>query len=455
MQARKPDAMNMPGDTVVAIATPPGIGGIGILRVSGPLCRGIAESFLGHAARPRHAHVCVFGDGAGDLIDRGLLLWFPGPHSFTGEDVLELHAHGSPVALGMLQARVVELGALPARPGEFSERAFLNGKLDLTQAEAIADLIASGSTAAARAALRSLEGEFSDRVRRLTAALIRLRGYLEAAIDFADEQIDFLATPEVFQHLDVLQSDLAGLLIETQRGVRLTDGLHVVIAGKPNAGKSSLLNKLAQSDRAIVTEIAGTTRDVLRETIELDGVAVALVDTAGLRESEDAIEREGVRRARAELALADVALLVTEDDLEDDASIPGDLADGAIGIVIHNKIDLRGGVPRRRMCGTNVHLWLSALSGEGLDLLRTELKRAAAYEESSGGSFSARIRHVNALERAGRELDSARVALFQQQAIELALEDLRRVQEALGEITGEFSNEDLLGKIFSTFCIGK
>lgn len=430
--------------------------GIGVLRVSGPLSSVIAQTFLMRAPRPRHAYLCAFRDARGAVIDRGLLLWFPAPRSFTGEDVLELHAHGSPVVLGLLRTRIVELGARMARAGEFSERAFLNGKLDLTQAEAIADLIASGSEAAARAASRSLDGEFSEHVNALTAGVVRLRSQLEAVVDFAEEDIDSPADPETLRDLEMLRSDLANLRAATRHGVRLTDGLHAVIIGRPNAGKSSLLNALAQSDRAIVTATAGTTRDVLRETIDLDGVAVSLVDTAGLRESNDAIELEGVRRARVELEHADVALLVSEDpDTVVESALFSGVADSAQRVVIHNKIDVSGATPKVERGHDCTHIWLSARSGQGLDLLRMELRRFAGNDESGQGAFSARSRHVVALERASRELDAAREVLIEQQAVELALEDLRRVQRALGEVTGEFSNEDLLGAIFSSFCIGK
>lgn len=448
--------MSARADTIAAVASAPGIGGVGVLRISGPAAGTIAGRLLGRAPRPRHAHYAAFADAAGEIIDRGLLLWFPAPRSYTGEDVLELQGHGSPVALRRLLARTIELGARHARPGEFSERAFLNGKLDLAQAEAVADLIASGSDAAARAAMRSLDGEFSRRVHALTEAVVRLRVWIEAAIDFPEEEIDFLATPQLADDLAGLRTRLAELLAGARRGVRLADGLHVVIVGRPNVGKSSLLNALAASERAIVTEIAGTTRDVLRETIDLDGIALTLVDTAGLREADDLVEREGIRRARAELERADLALLLDDGAAPHDAAeLCADLPAQLAHIVIHNKIDLADGRPRAETIGDTAHIWLSARSGAGLDLLIAELKRHAGQGESAEGAFTARARHVAALERAGDHLAAAEQALLVHRAGELAAEELRQVQHALGEITGEFSSDDLLGEIFSSFCIGK
>lgn len=443
-------------DTIAAVATPRGEGGIGVIRVSGAATASIARALLGRNPTPRHAHYCAFADADGAPIDRGLLLYFKAPRSYTGEDVLELQTHGSPVVLRLLVARLVELGARHARPGEFSERAFLNGKVDLAQAEAVADLIASGSETAARAALRSLDGEFSRRVRALTAGVVRLRVWIEAAIDFPEEEIDFLAAPELRADLAAARTDLAGLLEGARRGVRLADGLHVVIVGRPNAGKSSLLNALAASERAIVTEIAGTTRDLVRETVEIDGVALTLVDTAGLRESPDVIEREGIRRARAELERADVALLVTDadGDAEADVALLAGVPAGARRIVAHNKIDRCERPARREHRGDDVHLWLSAKTGAGLDLLHAEL-RDLATGAGGDGAWTARARHVSALERARTHLGAAASALVERNAGELAAEELREVQRALGEITGEFSTDDLLGEIFSAFCIGK
>lgn len=448
--------MNAHADTIAAVATAPGAGGVGVLRISGPAAAAIAHVLLGHEPRARHAHYAAFRDAAGQAIDRGLLLWFPAPRSYTGEDVLELQAHGSPVVLRLLLARTIELGARHARPGEFSERAFLNGKLDLAQAEAVADLVASGSDAAARAAQRSLEGAFSERVHALVADVVSLRVWIEAAIDFPEEEVDFLATPRLAADLDRIRGDLDALLAATRRGVRLADGLHAVIVGRPNTGKSSLLNALAQSERAIVTDIAGTTRDVLRETIDLDGIALTLVDTAGLRESGDVVEREGIRRAREELERADLAILVSDGaNAEEDARLLDELPAGTARLVVHNKIDLVGLAPRSEVGDDGTHVWLSARAGAGLDLLVAELQRHAGHDEASDGAFSARARHVAALERAHTHLGSAADALNVQRAGELAAEELRLVQHVLGEITGEFGSDDLLGAIFSSFCIGK
>lgn len=448
--------MSAATDTIAAIATASAPAGVGVLRISGPRAPAIAQALLGRAPRARHAHYATFRDAAGEIIDRGLLLAFPQPRSYTGEEVVELHAHGNPMLLQALLARVIELGARAAQPGEFTQRAFLNGKLDLAQAEAVADLIASTSRAAARAAQRSLDGEFSRRSQALTAELVRVRSWIEASIDFSDEDIDFLDNAALRADLDALRAALADLLAATRRGVRLRDGLHVVIVGQPNVGKSSLLNALAASERAIVTAIAGTTRDVLRETIDLDGIAFTLADTAGLRDTDDEVEREGVRRAHAELARADLALVLPASEAPADvaallATLPPDTA----RIIIHNKIDLVPGLaPRRERSADTSHLWLSARTGQGLDLLVAELRSHAGAGEGSAGTFSARTRHVAALERAQTALQDALAALHAGQA-ELAAEELRQAQHAIGEITGEFTADDLLGAIFSSFCIGK
>ena len=442
-------------DTIAAIASAPGAAGIGVVRVSGPRVPAIAQALLGRAPEPRHAHLSSFRDGDGTLIDRGLLLHFPAPHSYTGEHVLELQGHGSAVLLDLLLKRVCVLGARLARPGEFTERAFLNGKLDLAQAEAVADLIAARSEAGARAALRSLDGALSRRVHALLDALIALRVHVEAAIDFPEEEIDFLADPAIAHQLEALRIQLAQLLIETRRGVRLADGLKVAIVGRPNAGKSSLLNALAQSERAIVTPIAGTTRDVLRETVSLDGAVLELADTAGLRDTHDEVEREGVRRARAELARADLVLLVTEAaHAEADLDLLAELPANVARLAIVNKIDLDAQPPRAETHAGLLHLWVSARTGQGLDRLREELKVRAGVG-SGEGAFSARRRHVAALERIRAHLDHAAAALAASRAGELAAEDLRHAQHALGEITGSYTSDDLLGAIFGSFCIGK
>jgi tRNA modification GTPase len=437
-------------DTIAAIATPPGAGGIGVIRLSGPEVPRLAARLLGREPSPRHAHVARFTDADGELIDTGLLIHFPAPASFTGEHVLELQVHGSPPLLQRLLRRLAFLGVRAARAGEFSERAFLNGKLDLVQAEAIADLIAAGSEAAARAAQRSLQGEFSRRVEALVEATIELRVRVEAAIDFSDDAIDAISPEALSQGIAALLDRADALLAAARQGQRLTDGLHVVLIGRPNAGKSSLLNALAADERAIVTPQPGTTRDLLREVVRVDGVELTLVDTAGLRDSDDPIEQEGMRRARDEAARADLILNVLGDG---EAFASDDRADGVDRIVIHNKIDLFGAPARREHVEGVEHLYLSARSGAGLNLLRDSL--AARRLPGAEGGFSARARHVAALERARLELADAQLALARLGAPELAAEHLRQVQNALGEITGAFGAEDLLGRIFANFCIGK
>ncbi|HKZ09564.1 MAG TPA: tRNA uridine-5-carboxymethylaminomethyl(34) synthesis GTPase MnmE [Rhodanobacteraceae bacterium] len=446
--------MSSANDTIVAIATPPGRGGIGVVRISGSRVRAIANALCGIELEPRRVQLTAFAGTDGTAIDRGLALFFAAPHSFTGEDVLELHAHGSPIVLDALVRRACELGARGARAGEFSERAFLNGKLDLNQAEAVADLIAARSEVQARAALRSLEGEFSRRADALAKLIVRLRVEVEAAIDFSDDASESASKPVIERLFEDAANGLQGLLAAARRGVRLTDGMHAVIVGEPNVGKSSLLNALAGNDRAIVTEMPGTTRDVLRESIVLADVELTLADTAGLRESTDLVEGEGIRRARAELARADLVLRVVERK----AAVAGaTLFDGAppsaARIVIINKIDLDGAPPLRSERDGALCIALSARTGEGLDLLRTALREAALGGER-GGEFSARSRHVFALERADASLQNARSALATATP-ELIAEDLVAAQRALGEIVGTFTSEDLLGAIFSTFCVGK
>jgi tRNA modification GTPase len=442
-------------DTIAAIASAPGAAGVGMVRVSGPAAPAIAQILFGRMPQPRHAHFAAFRDGAGELIDRGLLLHFPAPASYTGEHVLELQGHGSVVLLDLLLRRVCELGARLARPGEFTERAFLNGKLDLAQAEAVADLIAARSQAGARAALQSMEGVFSHKVASLLQSLIALRVHIEAAIDFPEEEIDFLADPAIGRHLETVRGELAELLREAQRGLRLNDGLRVAIIGRPNAGKSSLLNALAGSDRAIVNAAAGTTRDVLRESLSLDGIALELADTAGLRDTDDEVEREGVRRAHGELQRADVALLVTDaghasTDLAFFTALPA----GVERLVLINKID-RDRLDARVESRDDVHwLWASAKTGAGLDALREHLKRLAGAG-SGEGAFSARRRHLLALQKVDAHLDRTASILASSRAGELAAEELRQAQHALGEITGSYSSDDLLGAIFGSFCIGK
>ncbi len=442
-------------DTIAAIASAPGAAGVGIVRVSGPLAPAIGHALLGRTPKPRYAHFAALRNRAGDLIDRGLLLYFPAPASYTGEHVLELQGHGSAVLLDLLLHRVCDLGARLARPGEFTERAFLNGKLDLAQAEAVADLIAARSQAGARAALQSMEGVFSHKVATLLQALIALRVHIEAAMDFPEDEIDFLADPALAARLTDVRHTLADLLHAAERGMRLNDGLRVVIIGRPNVGKSSLLNALSGRDRAIVNAAAGTTRDVLRESLSLDGVALELADTAGLRDTDDEVEREGVRRAHGELQHADVAMLVTEaEHAHADRELFSTLATSVQRVVLVNKIDRSGGVARYEQREHEHWLWVSVKTGAGLAALREVLKTMAGAGAGEG-AFSARRRHVVALQQVAGHLAAAANHLGTARAGELAAEELHQAQRALGEITGVYSSDDLLGAIFSSFCVGK
>lgn len=447
--------MNPSTDTIAAIATPPGHGGVGMVRVSGPDVPAITHALFGELPRARLAGLHDFRAADGALIDSGLVLYFPAPASFTGEHVLELHGHGGPVVLDLVLARVLELGARNARPGEFSERAFLNGKLDLAQAEAIADLIDSGTAQAARAAVRSLHGEFSRQVHNLLEQLIELRSYVEAALDFPDEELDLLADRQVVARLDELQHQLEHVYQVAHHGQLLRDGMTLVICGRPNAGKSSLLNALAGHDAAIVTEVPGTTRDVLREHIQIDGLPLHIIDTAGLHDSPDPVEQHGMQRTRRELGNADRALLVIDDQdgfTDADAAILEALPAGVAHTRIFNKIDLSGRSPGAVEDMDAVAI--SARTGAGLAALRGHLKHGAGFSEQPEGGFSARRRHLDALERATRHVREG-VRQLERQAGELLAEELRQAQQALNEITGEFTSDDLLGRIFSDFCIGK
>ncbi|MEA3252529.1 MAG: tRNA uridine-5-carboxymethylaminomethyl(34) synthesis GTPase MnmE [Pseudomonadota bacterium] len=449
-------------DTIAALATPPGRGGVGIIRVSGPACQAIAEVMLGHCPAPRHAAYGAFTGANGQVVDEGIALYFPGPHSFTGEDVLELHGHGGTVLMDLLLEHCVTLGARLARPGEFSERAFLNDKLDLAQAEAIADLIDASSRAAAENALRSLQGEFSNRVASLVERLIELRMHVEAAIDFPEEEIDFLADGRIAAKLGEVQDELGEVRQAAGQGALMREGMNVVIAGRPNAGKSSLLNALTQQETAIVTEIAGTTRDVLREHIHLDGMPLHVIDTAGLRDTPDAVEQIGVARAWAEIEKADRVLLLV-DAATDAATDPmaiwpefvSRLPDPARLTLVRNKIDSSHEPPGVVLSTTPPIVRLSAKTGQGVDSLKEHLKSIMGYSATAEGRFSARRRHLDALDRAERALSNGEAQLQVYAAGELLAEDLREAQQALGEITGEFSADDLLGKIFGEFCIGK
>ena len=465
-------------DTIAAIATPPGRGGIGIVRVSGPDCARIATAVIGALPAPRVAALRPFVGDDGEPIDVGLAIHFPAPHSLTGEDVLELQGHGGPVVLETLLRRVLALGARAAAPGEFTQRAFLNGRIDLAQAEAVADLIDSGSTAAARAALRSLRGEFSAQVHELAEAMLELRMWVEAAIDFPEEEIDFLADRALGERMANVRGRFDALERCARQGALLRDGLTLVIAGRPNAGKSSLLNRLAGYDAAIVTAIPGTTRDVLRERIEIDGLPVHVLDTAGLRDAPDEVEAEGIRRARREIERADRVLYVVDaSDAGAVAAIDADLAalpEGTRCTIVMNKVDRIGGAARiethadelatadesaqRPVAGhggspPRVHL--SAASSEGLDLLREHLKACVGFHPTGEGALSARARHLDALRRARAHVETAATLLTERHAGELVAQELTYGQRDLGEITGEVSSEDLLGRIFGSFCIGK
>jgi len=448
--------MDKHAETIVAIATAKAPAGIGILRLSGPRSLAIAETITAKKIISRRVVYARFLDEEQEVIDDGVAIYFAGPHSYTGEDVVELQAHGNPYLLMQLQKRCMALGARQARPGEFTERAFLNEKLDLAQAEAVADLISAGSEAAARAARRSLDGEFSKRVHEVEQGLVQLRVYIEAALDFPEEEIDFLAAPELQARLQRVRHDMTVLLEEAERGKRLLDGVHVVIAGAPNVGKSSLLNRLAGEERAIVTDIAGTTRDVLRESITLDGVVITLVDTAGLRETDDVVEREGIKRAHRELAEADLALAVIDDRSADDSI--RDLRESLTGVPqilwLHNKCDLSARPVSQELREDGWHLWLSARLGLGFDELAEKLREVAGLKELDAGSFSARARRVEALIRASAALGLAEEQLGHKQG-ELAAQELRDSHHALGEITGHMDADALLGKIFTSFCIGK
>lgn len=436
------------------MATPPGRGGVGIVRISGPQTQAIARALLTKLPPPRYAMFTPFFDQTRQAIDQGLALFFPSPHSFTGEDVLELHAHGGPVVMDMLLKETLALGAILARPGEFSERAFLNGKLDLAQAEAIADLIESSSESAARSAVRSLQGVFSENVQQVVNALIHIRTFVEAAIDFPEEEADFLNDETLTAQLAALQQQIASLLQATQQGCLLRDGMTVVLIGRPNVGKSSLLNALAQNDSAIVSALPGTTRDLLREQIQIDGLPLHIIDTAGLRDTQDPVEHEGMRRARAALAQADHALVL----FDAPSQIPDLVAEVPPAMsytLVRNKIDLEPTAPAMRTTPQGAAIALSAKTGAGLDLLRQHLKACMGYQAAGEGAFIARRRHLDAMQRAQAHVQAGVAQLQQARAGELLAEELRQAQQALSEITGTYTSDDLLGSIFSSFCIGK
>lgn len=444
-------------ETIAALATPPGRGGVGIIRVSGPLASRVAQATLGHCPKPRYAEYLPFHDQQGNVLDQGLALYFPGPHSFTGEDVLELQGHGGPVVMDMLLHSVMQHGARMARPGEFSERAFLNDKLDLTQAEAIADLIDAGSEQAARTALRSLQGAFSAAIHELVAEVTRVRVYVEAAMDFPEEEIDFLSEGRVAEQVQALQHQLDGILQQAHQGSLIREGINVVLVGQPNAGKSSLLNALSKREAAIVTEVPGTTRDVIREEILLDGLPLHILDTAGLRESGDIVEQEGMRRTWQAVEQADMLLVLVDDAQgfsEVEQSILARVGAKLHRVVLYNKCDKTGRAAGIVSTDPYPVIAISATRGDGLAELSATIRRLVGLQQHAEGSFMARRRHVTALQQAATHLQQAGEQAQQRQG-ELVAEELKQVQQHLGEITGEVSSDDLLGKIFSSFCIGK
>lgn len=440
---------------IAAVATAPGRGGIGVVRISGPALADMARLLTGRALQPRVATLAQFRDGTGAVLDQGIAIHFPAPQSFTGEDVLELQGHGGPVVMQQLLTRCLELGARLAEPGEFTRRAFLNEKLDLAQAEAVADLIEASTAAAARSAIRSLSGEFSQSIRHLVEGLIELRMLVEATLDFPEEEIDPLRDTDALVRLQRVRMDLSLLRKRAEQGRVLRSGLQVVLAGRPNAGKSSLLNRLAGEERAIVTDIPGTTRDALREVIQVEGIPLHIIDTAGLRATDDPVEKAGIERTWREIGQADVILQMvdvrTGPDLADE-DIDGRLPQGVPRIMLHNKTDLTGQPASRWQEGGRTHIALSALTGDGLPLLHEALLQVAGWHGHGEDVILARERHLNALAEAGDHLVTAERLLGQ---IEFSAEELRLAQEALSRITGEFSADDLLGEIFSRFCIGK
>jgi tRNA modification GTPase len=445
-------------DTIAAIATAPGRGGVGVIRISGSNLLPFAIALTGKTPKPRYATLADFKAADGAAVDSGILLFFPNPHSFTGEDVLELQGHGGPVVMQMLLARCLDLGARLAEPGEFSRRAFLNGKMDLAQAEAVADLIDASTASAARSAVRSLQGEFSRAIGELNEELINLRMLVEATLDFPEEDIDFLKAADAFGRLQRLQSKLAEIFDRAGQGKLLQAGLHVVLAGQPNVGKSSLLNRLAGDDLAIVTAVAGTTRDALRSTIQIEGIPLHIIDTAGLRETDDEVEKIGIERSWREIERADVILLLVDARSgvgAADREILARLPERLKRVTVYNKIDLSGAVAERHDEPDGVAISLSAKANQGIELLRSELLRIAGWHPAED-VFIARERHLRALAEAQEHIGAARnVIEGRLPAIELFAEELRLAQQALGEITGEFSADDLLGVIFSRFCIGK
>jgi len=442
-------------DIIAAIATAPGRGGIGVIRISGPALKTFALGLTPRTLQPRRAVLSPFLDASGNPLDEGLALFFAAPHSYTGEDVLELQGHGGPVVMRQLLQRCLELGARLARPGEFTERAYLNGRMDLAQAEGVADLIEASTALAARAALHSLSGEFSQLIQQLIDKTVALRTLLEATLDFPEEEVTFLTAGRAGEQLSAVREQLAATLAATRQGSLLRDGIQVVLIGAPNVGKSSLLNQFAGDEVAIVTEVPGTTRDSVREQIEIDGLPVHIIDTAGLRETEDTVERIGINRTWAMIEKADLALLVSDASSTDEsanAAIIDRLPAGLSRIHVINKIDLANGAGKREQTDAGACVWVSAKTGEGLPLLKQAIWEHAGWHPSGEGVFTARVRHVEALQAAQHHLA---LAAGLTDRLELYAEELRLAHEALCAITGEYTPDDLLGEIFSTFCIGK
>ena len=442
-------------DTIAAIATASGAGGIGVVRVSGPLAATIASQILGHCPTPRYAAYLDFKSDNSELIDRGIAIFYANPHSYTGEDVLELQAHGGTALMQILLARCISLGARQAEPGEFTRRAYLNGKIDLAQAEAVADVINASTVEAARSAMRSLSGEFSNYINEVLAKLINLRLYVEAYLDFPEEEIDFITQGNVDKKLAEITNQLSAVFAKAKQGSLLREGIHVVLVGQPNVGKSSLMNALAGEEVAIVTAIAGTTRDTIKSAIRINDVPLHIIDTAGLRDTDDEVEKFGIARAWRATETADIALLLVDTAYgitNAEKSILGRLPQEIAKIWVHNKVDVSRETPEIRQINGETHIYLSAKTGQGLDLLKAQLLKLVGYQANSEGIFMARARHLQALMQVSQHLQSAAKQI---NLAELVAEELRLAQEALGRITGEFSPDDLLGEIFSKFCIGK
>ncbi len=456
----RPPAQIQDRDIIAAVATPPGRGGIGIVRISGTNLQSLAQAILGKLPAPRHAELSSFLDQNGHIIDQGIALYFPAPHSYTGEDVLELQGHGGPAVMNLLLTRCLQLGARLAEPGEFTLRAFLNDKLDLVQAESVADLIEASTADAARCAVRSLRGEFSTTIQQLVHSLIDLRILVEATLDFPEEEIDFLQSAHAAEQLHSIQEKLEQVLVASRQGNLLQEGIKVVLVGQPNVGKSSLLNRLAGDDVAIVTEIPGTTRDTIRQSIEIEGIPLHLIDTAGLRETSDIVEQHGIARTHAAIEQADLVLLLVDSRYgmtDADRSVLAHLPKHLPILTVHNKIDLSDQPPRIQEDTPGTAIYLSAKNGKGVELLRTALLKTVGWQANIAGEgiFMARQRHLQALLRAKELLERAESWLHTADHLEILAEELRLAQQALSSITGEFTADDLLGEIFSSFCIGK